>query len=76
MNDDSTALSLSIQTLIRKLLSGNRLTLSDGRILEMSENYSIGFLVTFNNEERVVGDLTFSELALLIKKEMMVLFPA
>jgi len=63
-------------SVVRQLAKGKQLTLSESLTLGMGENMAIGFVYKFNSEEKVVDDLSLSQLnALLEQYEVFAVIP-
>jgi len=55
-------------SVVRQLAKGKQLTLSESLTLGMGENMAIGFVYKFNSEEKVVDDLSLSQLNDLLEQ--------
>jgi len=75
MNEFDLQMSRTL-SVVRQLAKGKQLTLSESLTLGMGENMAIGFVYKFNSEEKVVDDLSLSQLnALLEQYEVFAVIP-
>jgi len=75
MNEFDLQMSRTL-SVVRQLAKGKQLTLSESLTLGMGENMAIGFVYKFNSGEKVVDDLSLSQLnALLEQYEVFAVIP-